>query len=58
MATLCVESLGPQEYDVDAETARTRLTSAYGEDAAAEICAHLILIDCDRCRRQSSLLAA
>jgi adenosine kinase len=41
MATLCVESLGPQEYDVDPETARTRLTSAYGADAAAEICAHL-----------------
>jgi adenosine kinase len=41
LATLCVESLGPQEYEVDAETARTRLTSAYGADAAAEICQHL-----------------
>jgi adenosine kinase len=41
MATLCVESLGPQEYEVDAETAHTRLTSAYGEAAAAEICIHL-----------------
>ncbi|MBV9484445.1 MAG: carbohydrate kinase family protein [Frankiaceae bacterium] len=41
MATLCVESLGPQEYDVDAATARTRLATAYGEDAAAEIAALL-----------------
>jgi adenosine kinase len=41
MATLCVESLGPQEYDVDAATARTRLATAYGDDAATEIAALL-----------------
>ena len=41
LATLCLESLGPQEYTLDAAAARARLVSAYGEDAAAEIAAHL-----------------
>jgi adenosine kinase len=41
LATLCVESLGPQEYVVSAAGAQTRLAAAYGEDAAAEISAHL-----------------
>jgi adenosine kinase len=41
LATSCVESLGPQEYVVDAAIARERLTSAYGKDVAAEICARL-----------------
>jgi adenosine kinase len=41
LATLCLESLGPQEYVIDAASARNRLTSAYGEDVAGEIAAHL-----------------
>jgi adenosine kinase len=41
LATLCVESLGPQEYVVDKASARSRLISAYGEDVAAQITAHL-----------------
>ncbi|HVW81073.1 MAG TPA: carbohydrate kinase family protein [Mycobacteriales bacterium] len=41
MATLCLESLGPQEYVLDAAAGRARLAAAYGEDAAAEIGAHL-----------------
>jgi adenosine kinase len=41
LATLCVETLGPQEYVVDPAAARERLASAYGEDAAAEIAKHL-----------------
>jgi adenosine kinase len=40
LATLCVESLGPQEYVVDA-TARERLAAVYGDAAAAEIANHL-----------------
>jgi adenosine kinase len=42
LATLCVETLGPQEYVVDPVTARERLGSAYGEDAATEICSRLL----------------
>jgi adenosine kinase len=41
LATLCVETLGPQEYSVDATSALERLGAAYGEDAATEIAAHL-----------------
>jgi len=41
LATLCVESLGPQEYTVDAASARDRLAGAYGEPAAAEIATYL-----------------
>jgi adenosine kinase len=41
LATLCVESTGPQEYSFDAATARERLTAAYGEAAADEIARHL-----------------
>jgi adenosine kinase len=41
LATLCVESPGPQEYVVDPAEARSRLASAYGEDAAGRITAHL-----------------
>lgn len=41
LATLCLESLGPQEYVVSADLGRTRLASAYGEDAAAEIAGFL-----------------
>jgi adenosine kinase len=41
LATLCVESVGPQEYTFDAATARERLSAAYGEAAADEIAGHL-----------------
>jgi adenosine kinase len=41
MATLCVETLGPQEYSLDRAAARERLAQAYGEDAAALIAKHL-----------------
>jgi adenosine kinase len=41
LATLCLESLGPQEYTLDPAAARSRLAAAYGEDAAAEIASHL-----------------
>jgi adenosine kinase len=41
LATWCVESVGTQEYVVDATDARDRLSAAYGETAAAEITAHL-----------------
>ncbi|HWA67454.1 MAG TPA: carbohydrate kinase family protein [Mycobacteriales bacterium] len=41
LATLCLESVGPQEYTLDAAAARSRLEAAYGADAAAEIAAKL-----------------
>lgn len=41
IATYCLESLGPQEYALDKTAGRDRLVAAYGEDAAAEILAHL-----------------
>jgi len=41
LATWCVESVGPQEYVVDAGRARERLAGAYDESAADEIAAHL-----------------
>ncbi len=37
MATLTLETVGTQEYTLDADVARVRLADAYGEDAAAEI---------------------
>jgi adenosine kinase len=41
LATLCVETVGPQEYTLDPARCRERLVAAYGEAAAAEIGAHL-----------------
>jgi adenosine kinase len=41
IATCCLESLGPQEYSLDAATGRTRLAAAYGEDAAGELATYL-----------------
>ena len=41
LATLCLETVGTQEYDVDPGDALARLTEAYGGDAAAEIAPHL-----------------
>ena len=37
LATLCVETVGTQEYAVDPADARARLTEAYGDAAAAEL---------------------
>jgi len=37
IATLCVETVGTQEYSVDPADARARLTEAYGDAAAAEL---------------------
>ena len=41
LATLCLESVGPQEYDVDHADALDRLADAYGADAAKEVAAYL-----------------
>jgi adenosine kinase len=41
LATSCVETLGTQEYVIDPAQALTRLTAAYGEAAAVEICQQL-----------------
>jgi adenosine kinase len=41
LATLCLETVGPQEYDVHRDDALARLTEAYGDEAAAEIAPHL-----------------
>jgi len=41
LATLCLESTGPQEYVFARAEALDRLSSAYGSDAAAEIAPHL-----------------
>jgi adenosine kinase len=41
LATLCVESIGPQEYQLDRAGASARLSDAYGEAAAKEIAQHV-----------------
>ena len=41
LATLCLETVGPQEYDVDRDDALTRLAAAYGDAVAAEVEPHL-----------------
>jgi adenosine kinase len=41
LATLCLESVGPQEYAVDAARDVERIRTAYGDDAATEIERHL-----------------
>ena len=41
VATLCLESVGTQEYVVDRAEAEQRLAAAYGAEAADEIAAHL-----------------
>jgi adenosine kinase len=41
VATCCLETVGPQEYEIDADDAVKRLGEAYGDDAAAEIKPHL-----------------
>jgi adenosine kinase len=37
MATLCVETVGTQEYAVDPDDALARLTAAYGPEASAQL---------------------
>jgi adenosine kinase len=41
VATCCLETVGPQEYEIDADDAVARLGEAYGDAAAAEIKPHL-----------------
>jgi adenosine kinase len=41
LATSCLETTGPQEYQLAAETAAERLRATYGSAAAEEIVAHL-----------------
>jgi adenosine kinase len=41
LATLCLETVGPQEYAVDPTRDLERIRTAYGDDAAAEIATHL-----------------
>jgi adenosine kinase len=41
VATCCLETVGPQEYEIDADDAVARLGEAYGDDASAEIKPHL-----------------
>ncbi|MDQ1697339.1 MAG: adenosine kinase [Frankiaceae bacterium] len=41
LATLCLETTGPQEYALDADKAVGRLATAYGDEAAAEVAPHL-----------------
>jgi adenosine kinase len=41
LATLCLETVGPQEYDVDRDDALERLAGAYGDAAAADVAPHL-----------------
>jgi adenosine kinase len=41
LATSCVETVGTQEYVIEPAQAQARLSAAYGDVAAAEICAKL-----------------
>jgi adenosine kinase len=41
LATLCLETTGPQEYELSTPDALERLTASYGQAAAEEIAPHL-----------------
>jgi len=41
LATLCLETTGTQEYALDRDEALSRLRTAYGDGAAAEVAPHL-----------------
>lgn len=41
LATMVLETVGPQEYEVDAETMVDRFRSVYGDGAADEVAPHL-----------------
>jgi adenosine kinase len=45
LATYVIETIGTQEYELAAPTFLKRLAEAYGEDAAADVEAHLSVID-------------
>src|SRR6059058_3686637 len=41
LATMCLESTGPQDYSLDRDDALSRVGTAYGDDVAQEIAPHL-----------------
>ena len=41
LATLCLETTGPQEYSLNRDDALSRLATAYGDDVAQEVAPHL-----------------
>ncbi len=41
MAVHALETVGPQEYDVTAALLGDRATASYGDEAAADLAAHL-----------------
>ena len=41
LATYVIETVGTQEYDADAARFLDRFRTAYGDDAASEVAAHL-----------------
>jgi len=41
LATLCLETTGPQEYSLNRDDALNRLRTAYGDDVGQEIAPHL-----------------
>jgi adenosine kinase len=41
LATYCLETVGTQEYEVSTSAFLARMAKAYGDDAAAEVSAHL-----------------
>lgn len=41
LATLCLETVGTQEYSLDRDDALKRLSGAYGDEAAAEVAGHI-----------------
>ncbi len=57
MATLTLETVGTQEYQLDPDVARVRLADAYGEDAAAEIARAVGWVDRDPDSQRSAITA-
>jgi adenosine kinase len=41
LATLVLETVGPQEYDLESAGFTDRIAQAYGDDAAAQVAPHL-----------------
>ncbi|MGH3928717.1 MAG: carbohydrate kinase family protein [Pseudonocardiaceae bacterium] len=44
LATLVIESVGPQEYELEPESFLARFTEAYGPDSTAEVAHHVRLV--------------
>lgn len=44
MAALVIETMGPQEYELDVDTMIARIDSNYGSDAANDIAKHLLAL--------------